>query len=148
MYLLKFYMLEVCVEHKLEVCYWNNEFSFILHACSVVHLCPTKSDPMDCSLTYSCAMVFFSRKKNVGWHFLLYGIFPTQGSNLHLLSLLNWHILYHCTHWEALSFILLQLNSLLLSHFMCVFCNHISLLFYFIHSQLYKLLIASFEIIQ
>ena len=41
------------------------------------------------------------RGKNTGWgcHFLLQGIFPTQGSNQHLLRLL---------HWQA--------NSYLLSH--------------------------------
>ena len=26
----------------------------------------------------------------MGWHFLLRGIFPTQGSNLNLLCLLRW----------------------------------------------------------
>ena len=35
-------------------------------------------------------------------HFLLQGIFPTQGLNLHLLRLLLWQAdLYHCTTWEA-----------------------------------------------
>ena len=28
----------------------------------------------------------------VGWHALLQGIFPTQGSNLHLLCLLHWQV--------------------------------------------------------
>ena len=41
-------------------------------------------------------------KKNtgVGCHFLLQGIFLTQGSNLGLLSLLHW-ILYYGATWEA-----------------------------------------------
>ena len=30
------------------------------------------------------------KNTGVGWHFLLQGIFPTQGLNLHLLCLLNW----------------------------------------------------------
>ena len=35
----------------------------------------------------------------VGCHFLLQGIFPTQGLNLHLL---HWQIVYQCTVWESL----------------------------------------------
>ena len=58
--------------------------------------------------------IFQARNIGVGYHFLLQGIFPTQGSNQHLLCLLHWrHILYHCTTWEA------HLD-LLLSHFSCV----------------------------
>ena len=37
-----------------------------------------------------------------GCHFLLQGIFLTQGSNLPLLCLLHWPvILYHCATWEV-----------------------------------------------
>ena len=32
------------------------------------------------------------KNTRVGCHFLLQGIFPTQGSNLHLLCLLNWQV--------------------------------------------------------
>ena len=39
----------------------------------------------------------------VGCHFLLQGIFPTQGSNhVSYVSCIGRHILYHCTTWEAL----------------------------------------------
>ena len=37
-------------------------------------------------------------------HFLLQGIFPTQGSNLHLLLLLHWQVDFffnHCATWET-----------------------------------------------
>ena len=35
-------------------------------------------------------------------HFLLQGIFLTQGSNPRLLSVLHWdQVLYHCASWEA-----------------------------------------------
>ena len=37
----------------------------------------------------------------MGCHALLQGIFLTQGSNLDLLSLLHWQILYHCATWET-----------------------------------------------
>ena len=30
------------------------------------------------------------KKTGVGCHFLLQGVFPTEGSNLHLLGLLHW----------------------------------------------------------
>ena len=48
-----------------------------------------------------CPWKFPSKNTGVGCHFLLQGIFLTQGSNLHLLPLLHWQILYHCTTWEA-----------------------------------------------
>ena len=92
MYLLKFHMLEVCVEHKLEVCYWINELSFILHACSVVHLCPTKSDPMDCNLPDSSAHGFSSRNTGVAFFnlalsFVLYcNSIWNQGDGLFILA--------------------------------------------------------------
>ena len=42
------------------------------------------------------------KNTGVGYHFLLQGIFQTQGLNLHLLRLLHcWWILYHCATWEA-----------------------------------------------
>ena len=59
-----------------------------------VHLraqsCPTLCDPLDCSLPGSSVHRIFSGKNTgVGCRFLLQGIFPTQGSNLHLLCLLH-----------------------------------------------------------
>ena len=53
-----------------------------------------------------CPRNFPAQNARVGCHFLLQGIFPTQGSNLGLLCLLyllteRW-ILYHCANWEVL----------------------------------------------
>ena len=42
------------------------------------------------------------KNAGAGCHFLLQKIFPTQGSNLHLLHLLCWQTsLYGCATWEA-----------------------------------------------
>jgi len=42
-------------------------------------------DPMDCSLPGSSIHGIFQARTRVGCHFLLQGIFPTQGSNMGLL---------------------------------------------------------------
>ena len=55
-------------------------------------------------------MEFPSQNTGVGCHFLLQGIFLTQGLNPGLLHCRQ--IVYHLSHREALSFLLL----LLLSH--------------------------------
>ena len=67
-------------------------------ACAHAQFCPTICNPMDCSMLLG---PWDSPGKNtgVGGHFLLQGIFPTQGWNPCLLSLL------HC-----------QMGSLPLSH--------------------------------
>ena len=53
---------------------------------------------------FLCPWDFPDKNTGVGCHALLQGIFPTQGSNLHLLCLLHcWWILYLRTYWEALS---------------------------------------------
>ena len=64
----------------------------------VAQSCPTLSDPMDCSLPGSSAhgifqarvlewgaIAFSGKNTGMGYHFLLQGIFLTQGSNLYLL---------------------------------------------------------------
>ena len=58
--------------------------------CSVTQLCLTLCDPLDCSLPGSSVHGIFHKNTGVGCHFLPQGIFPTQGSNLHLLCLLHW----------------------------------------------------------
>ena len=81
--------------------------SKILHAatktqlcccCSAAQLCPTLCDPMDCSLPGSSVHPwdFPSKSTGVGCHFLLQGIFLTQGSNLGLLHCRQ--MLYHLSH--------------------------------------------------
>ena len=48
---------------------------------------------MDCSPPGSYVHgIFPGKNTGVGCHFLLQGIFPTQGSNLHLLCLLRWQV--------------------------------------------------------
>ena len=52
--------------------------------------CLTVCDPMDCSPPGSSPWDFPGKNTGVGCHFLLQGIFPTQGSNPHLFHLLHW----------------------------------------------------------
>ena len=56
-------------------------------ASSVTQLYPTLCDPMESGL---CSWGFPGKNTGVGCRFLLQGIFPTQGLNLCLLSLLPW----------------------------------------------------------
>ena len=57
---------------------------------SLTKLCPTLCDLMDRSPSSSSVHGIFPGKNiGVNCHFLLQGIFPTQGSELHLLCLLH-----------------------------------------------------------
>ena len=57
---------------------------------------------MDCSPSGSSVYGILQARRSVGCHFLLQGIFLTQGSNLHLLCLLCCRqILYHLSHWGS-----------------------------------------------
>ena len=47
----------------------------------VAQSCPTLCNPMDCSLPGSSVHGIFHASTGVGRHFLLQGVFPTQGSN-------------------------------------------------------------------
>ena len=47
----------------------------------VAQSCPTLCDPMDCNIPASSLWGFLGKSSRVGCHFLLQGIFPTQGSN-------------------------------------------------------------------
>ena len=61
-----------------------------VHTRLVSQSCLTLCDPMDCSHQAPLSMTFFSGENiGVGCHFLFRGIFPTQGSYLHLLCLLH-----------------------------------------------------------
>ena len=69
-------------------------------------------DPMDCSPhKLLCLWDFSGKNTGVGCHFPLQGIFPTQGSNLHLLCLLpcSW-LLYHLSLWGSQFLLYLILN--------------------------------------
>ena len=54
--------------------------------------CLTLCDPMNCSTPGICPWHSSDKNTGVGCHALLQGIFPTQGSNPHLLSLLYWQV--------------------------------------------------------
>ena len=59
---------------------------------------PSLCNPMDYSPPIGLFCPWDSPGKNpgVGYHAFLQGIFPFQGSNLHLLRLLHWQrVLYH-----------------------------------------------------
>ena len=70
----------------------------------VAQLCPTLCDPMDCSLPGSEEPLspwnFPGKSTGVGCHFLLQGIFPTQGSNWGLPHCRQ--MLYHLSHQGSL----------------------------------------------
>ena len=69
----------------------NGDYLGMCVCVKVTQSLPTLCKPMDCSPPGSSLHVD-SPGKNTGvdCHFLLQGIFPTQGSNLHLLCLLHW----------------------------------------------------------
>ena len=67
--------------------------------CSVTKLCLLLCDPPGLQPARSFAWNFTGKNTRVGCHFLLQGIFLTQGSNPCLLYC-RWN-LYHCTTWEA-----------------------------------------------
>ena len=59
--------------------------------CLVTQSCPALSDPVNCSLPDSFSPWNFPGKNTgVVCHFLLQGIFPTQGWSLFVLCLLLW----------------------------------------------------------
>ena len=62
----------------------------------VAQLCPTLCDPMDYSPSGFSVHGILQKNTGVGSHFLLWGIFPTQGSNPGLLHCKQ--ILYHPSH--------------------------------------------------
>ena len=90
----------VCPHHRPpSVVHW-----FLLHILiSPCVLCCTQllsdvrlCDPVDCSPRGSSVHGIFRQEYRVGCHFLLQGIFLTQGSNSHLLHLLHYRqILYN-----------------------------------------------------
>ena len=76
-----------------------------MNVCLVAQLCPTLCDPLDYSPPGSSVHGILKARVLlfVGCHFLLQRIFLTQGSNPHLLYLLNWQVdSFQLSHWEAL----------------------------------------------
>ena len=89
-----FYYLSAFLSHKCNNCKpsgtWCQVPTFFHHLvpmlCLVTQSCPTLCGPMDCSLpSYSVHGDSPGKNTGVGCHFLLQGIFPTQGSNQGLL---------------------------------------------------------------
>ena len=69
----------------------------VVNMYAVTKLCLTLSDPMNCGLL--CPWDFPGKNTGVGCHFLLQGVFLTQGWSIHLL--LGRQILYHWATREA-----------------------------------------------
>ena len=66
----------------------------------ITKLCLTLCDPMDCTPpAFCCPRDFPGKNTGVGCHFLLQGIFPTQGSSPGLLHYRQ--ILYHLSHQRS-----------------------------------------------
>ena len=99
-------LLLVCVSNNAMSGRWQarNSWYVLSLLCVRAQLYPTLCDPMDCSPPGS-SIHRDSPGKNteVGCHFLLQGIFPTQGLYLYLL------------HWQADSLPLSHLGSLQVS---------------------------------
>ena len=74
----------MCVYTYICVCKPHCVFS-VTQSCLTIHC------PMDYSLP-GCPWNFPGKNTGVGCHFLLQGIFLTQGSNPHLLCLLHWQV--------------------------------------------------------
>ena len=72
------YFLLICTRDVKELC--------AACVCSFAQLCPTLCDPMDCN---PLSMELSRQEYWRGCHFVLQGIFLTQGSNLSLLDLLH-----------------------------------------------------------
>ena len=88
----------------------------------LLQLCLTLCDPMDCSLPGSSVLC-----PGVGCHFLLQGIFQTQGSNRCLVCLLHWQVgFYHQRHLGTPEEDCLQIDQLRLciSFIYVTFCNY------------------------
>ena len=78
-------------------CFWPIRYRTCLYWSVLSRVCcvpcamlgPRLCGPVDCSLPWLlCPWDFPGKNTGVGGHFLLQGIFPPQGSNLHLLCLL------------------------------------------------------------
>ena len=123
------FCLPFVIDYKL----WCRDFFFFCSLMCYQHLrsevaqlCLTLCDPMDCSLPgSSCPWDFPGNSPGVDCHFLLQGIFPSQGSNLGLPHCKQ--TLYRLSHQgspfgrEGLGFSLLKSRS---DHFQYTPCSH------------------------
>ena len=82
--------LSLFLSFSLTHTYWAHFITACMHA-KLLQSCPTLCNPTDCSPPGSSVPGIFPCKNTGGdCHFLLHGIFPTQGSNLCLLCFLHW----------------------------------------------------------
>ena len=97
-------------------CAWDMTYVCMF---SITQSCPTLCNPVDCSFAkLLCPWSFLGKNSGKGCHFLLQGIFPTQGRNMRLLHLLYWQAdFYQCATWEALEI----LHSYLIGYLKCDF---------------------------
>ena len=81
----------------------QRDFCWVLgcvHVCLVAQLCLTLQPHGLQPARLLCPWDFPGKNTGVGCHFLLQGIFPTQGLNLCLLHLLHWQVILY--HWATL----------------------------------------------
>ena len=86
------YALDITL-HMLFILYIRFYISYI-HACSISQFCLNLCDPMDYIIACQTllSMEFSRQEYGSGLHFLLQGIFLTQGLNPRLLHLLHWWV--------------------------------------------------------
>ena len=68
------------------------ELSSHRHVCLATQSCLTLWRPRTIAPRLLCPWDFLGKNGSVGFHFLFWGIFLTQGSNPHLLLLLHWQV--------------------------------------------------------
>ena len=87
-------MKRIIITPEVEQCSFSRGSNFLTSKCVCAKL------PQSCLTRYAPLSTGFSRQGYwSGLHFLLQGIFLTQGLNLQLLQ---WQILYHGVNSEAL----------------------------------------------
>ena len=102
----------VCVCVYMYVCVHAHTPPYACGCAKLLHSCPTLCNPIDYIAYQAPLSMGFSRLEN-GYHVLLQGIFPTQGSNLHLLMSLALAGGFFATMatWEAPSHAYVTLNA-------------------------------------
>ena len=79
------------IEHNTTLSKNLDELHVYVFMCLVTQLCLSLCDPMDYNPPgSSCSWDSSGKNTGVACHFLLQGIYQTQGSNPHLLRLLHW----------------------------------------------------------
>ena len=82
---------------------WKHFVTSYLHGCVLsLSAMSDSATPWTVAHQGSPSMDFLDKNTGVGCHFLLQGIFPTQGLKQYLLCLLHcWCILYPLSHWVS-----------------------------------------------